>query len=59
MLLSGLKQGEVERCMTSLRPVLIQPFVLHDTDYVNDANQTNHKVANAAFLFSRVHLQPN
>lgn len=53
------KTGRGGKVMTSLRPVLIQPFVLHDTDYVNDANQTNHKVANAAFLFSRVHLQPN
>ncbi len=25
----------------------------------HDANQTNHKVANAAFLFYCVHLQPN
>ena len=29
------------------------------TESNHDANQTNHKVANAAFLFSRVHLQPN
>lgn len=29
------------------------------TESNHDANQTNHKVAIAAFLFSRVHLQPN